>query len=289
MKILVTGASGKLGSYLAREGAQAGMTLCLWSRSQPASDWGHPLVCFDLLEPQRIEAELERAMPDVVLHTAALSAVADCFRDPDQAEQINHQVVQRLAQWCQARSTRLLFVSTDMVFDGEEAPYHEGSVARPLSHYGASKLRGEQAALACDNSLVARVALMVGPALGKARSYYDQIVDDLRAGKAVSLFSDEWRSMISYEGVAQALLQLAGGNHRGLVHIGGERRSRLELGLLVARTLGRPELVLAGQRADHPAAEPRARDLSLDTRRLASWLPNWSAGHLADEIVAWLT
>lgn len=289
MRILVTGASGKLGGYLARAGREAGLALTLWSRSQPASSWGHPLVCFDLLDFQRVEAELERSRPDVILHTAALSAVADCYRDPELAERVNHHVVELLAGWCHRRGSRLLFVSTDMVFDGEEAPYHEDSVARPLSCYGASKLRGEQAALGCDNSLVARVALMVGPALGQARSYYDQIVDDFRAGKVVSLFADEWRSMLSYPRAAQALLQLAAGEQRGLLHVGGERRSRLELGFLVAGVLGRPELVLAGQRADHPAPEPRARDLSLDTQRLRAWLPNWSAGHLPDEILSWLT
>lgn len=274
MKILVTGASGKLGHYLMR---RQGVEGC--SRSGA----GHHR--FDLTDSD-LETRLEGIAPEVVLHCAALSAISDCLSRPEQADLINHQATARLAEWCSRRAVRLVYVSTDMVFDGESAPYDENSAASPLSEYGRSKLRGEQSVLE-HGHLVARVALLVGPALGAGQSYYDQLVTNLRAGRPVSLFQDEWRGMISYEDAAEALLRLAGGSGKGLVHVAGSRLSRLEMGRLVATALGSPELVSAGWRSDYPSPEPRPRDLTMVSRRRDELLPGWRPRTVEEQVPAW--
>lgn len=283
MKVLVTGASGKLGAYLLRDGTELDIVGC--SRSAPLQNFGRPVELYDLvagLVPKGID-------PDVILHTAALSAIADCLQSPERADQVNHQVTARLAEWCAERGRRFVYVSTDMVFDGEHAPYAEDARAVPLSEYGRSKLRGEQAALRHGTTLVARVALMVGPALGNGRAYYDHLVSTLRTGQPISLFQDEWRSMISYEDVASALLQLCRSDATGIVHLGGPRLSRWELGRLVAEKLGCPQLVVAGYRSDYPTPQPRPRDLSLADTRLAQLLPHWRARSVPEQLDAWLT
>lgn len=273
MKILVTGASGKLGCYLMKgQGVQG----C--SRSGPHS--------FDLTDPA-LESHLEVIGPQAVIHSAALSAIHDCLARPEEADRVNHQASDRLGRWCSQRGVRLVYVSTDMVFDGESAPYDEASPALPVSEYGRSKLRGEQAVLA-QGHLVARVALMVGPALGTGQSYYDQLVGNLRAGKPVSLFQDEWRGMISYADAAEALLCLAHGSGSGVVHLAGPRLSRFEMGSLLAARLGTPELVSAGQRSDYASPEPRPRDLTLVSRRWPELLPDWQPRTIEEQIPAWL-
>ena len=275
MKVLVTGASGKLGCYLMQH---QGVEGC--SRSGPV----HHL--FDLHD-EFLEQRLAAVAPEVVIHSAALSAIPDCLRDPELADRVNHLATARLGDWCSRAGVRLIYVSTDMVFDGESAPYHEDSPAAPLSEYGRSKLRGEQAVLK-QGHLVARVALMVGPALGKSQSYYDQLLGNLRAGKAVSLFQDEWRGMISYADAAEGLMQLARGGGAGVMHLAGERLSRLEMGQLLAAGLGIPELVSAGQRSDYPSPEPRPRDLTMVSRRWNELLPGWKPRTVAQQIPAWL-
>lgn len=269
MKILVTGAAGKLGLYLARSPEVQGC-----GRGD-----------FDLT--QDFTSYLEGVAPDAVIHSAALSAISDCLSQPQLADLVNHQASARLGEWCQRRGVRLVYVSTDMVFDGESAPYDEQSTARPLSEYGRSKLRGEQAVLE-QGHLVARVALMVGPALGSRHSYYDQLVASLRSGQSVSLFQDEWRGMISYEDAALGLLQLAGGSGGGVVHLAGPRLSRLELGQKLAAALRCPELVRPGQRSDYPAPEPRPRDLTMTSLRQTELLPGWRARRLEEQLNSWL-
>ncbi|MBX3170406.1 MAG: sugar nucleotide-binding protein [Candidatus Eremiobacteraeota bacterium] len=270
MKILVTGASGKLGCYLMKAQGVEGCS----RRS------------FDLTDPAW-EGYLDKIGPQAVVHSAALSAIPDCLSRPEQADLVNHQASARLGRWCLQRGVRLVYVSTDMVFDGESAPYDETSLALPLSEYGRSKLRGEQAVLE-QGHLVARVALMVGPALGSGQSYYDQLVVNLRAGRPVSLFQDEWRGMISYADAAEALLRLAAGSGTGVVHLAGPRLSRYEMGRLLAAQLGSPELVSAGQRSDHAAPEPRPRDLTMVSRRRQELLPGWQPRSMEEQIPAWL-
>lgn len=273
MKILVTGASGKLGCYLMKGREVEGC-----SRSGPHR--------FDLTDPD-LESHLDKIGPQAVVHSAALSAIPDCLSRPEQADLVNHQASARLGRWCSQGGVRLVYVSTDMVFDGESAPYDESSAARPISEYGRSKLRGERAVLE-QGHLVARVALMVGPALGSGQSYYDQLLGNLRAGQAVSLFADEWRGMISYEDAAQALLRLAEGSGAGVVHLAGARLSRYEMGRLLAAQLGSPELVSAGLRSDYTAPEPRPRDLTMVSRRWSELLPGWQPRSLEQQIPAWL-
>ncbi|MFN8606980.1 MAG: sugar nucleotide-binding protein [Vulcanimicrobiota bacterium] len=269
MKILVTGATGKLGLYLTRLPGLLGCERKDFELDRDFSDY------------------LDRMEPRAVIHSAALSAIADCLSQPELADRINHQATARLARWCGQNGVRLVYVSTDMVFDGERAPYDEDSRAEPLSEYGRSKLRGEQAVLE-QGQLVARVALMVGPALGARQSYYDQLVANLRAGQSVSLFQDEWRGMLSYEDAAEGLHRLARGSAGGLVHLAGPRLSRLELGQRVASVLGCPQLVRAGQRSDYPAPEPRPRDLTMVSRRAHELLAGWQPRSLDQQLESWL-
>ncbi|MBN9415178.1 MAG: SDR family oxidoreductase [Candidatus Eremiobacteraeota bacterium] len=275
MKVLVTGASGKLGSYLMRHDGLLG-----GGRSGPDHQ-------FDLCDSE-LERRLGEIGPEVVIHTAALSAVADCLHEPEKADLVNHQASARLGRWCADKGVRLVYVSTDMVFDGETAPYDEEAVPAPVSEYGRSKLRGERAVLE-QGHLVARVALMVGPALGVGQSYYDQLVANLRAGRPASLFQDEWRGMISYEDAAEALVRLALGSGTGIVHLAGPRLSRLEMGRQLSLHLAVPELVSAGQRSDYPSPEPRPRDLTMVSRRWEELLPGWRARKIEEQIPGWLS
>lgn len=275
MKVLVTGASGKLGCYLMQHGGLEG-----------CSRTGSVHHRFDLTDEQ-LESRLEAVGPQVVIHSAAMSAISDCLRQPEMADLVNHQASARLGRWCAVHGVRMVYVSTDMVFDGERAPYNEDSPAEPLSEYGRSKLRGERAVLE-QGHLVARVALMVGPARGSGQSYFDQLLANLRAGQPVSLFQDEWRGMISYADAAEALLLLARGSATGLVHLAGPRLSRLEMGRLLAAQLGVPELVSAGQRSDYPSPEPRPRDLTMTSGRWNELLPGWRPRGVAEQIPTWL-
>jgi dTDP-4-dehydrorhamnose reductase len=278
MRILLTGASGQLGAYLLRELTAGGEEVIAWSGSPRGERFGVPLEPVDLADAAVVAAAFRRARPDAVLHAAAVASIAECHRDPERARRVNVGGTGTLAELAAAAGARLVLVSTDLVFDGESPPYREGDPPAPLSAYGRSKAEAEAAALAAPRAAVARVSLLFGRSLAGRPSFFDQQAEALCTGRPVTLFLDEWRTPLHLATAARALVALARSDFAGVLHVGGpERLSRLEMGQRLARSLGAdPGVIVAARRADPPAAEPRPRDVSLDSslwRRLFPALP----------------
>ena len=96
--------------------------------------------------PGAVESYFSRHRYDLILNSAAYTAVDQAESEPEQAEQINHYAVAELARIAKQQQSFLIHVSTDYVFDGESnTPYLESDVTNPVGVYGSSKLRGEQA------------------------------------------------------------------------------------------------------------------------------------------------
>jgi dTDP-4-dehydrorhamnose reductase len=228
----------------------------------------------DLANPDRVAAAFREARPEIILHAAALAKVADCYRDPGRARQVNTRGTELLAELAAAAGARLVLTSTDLVFDGEHAPHREEDPPAPLSVYGRTKAAAEGPVLAVGG-VVVRISLLYGPTLVGRPAFYDEQVAALRAGKTVILFEDEWRTPLSLSTAARALLGVARSDFRGLLHLGGpERLSRLEMGRRLAAYLGADASVIrAVRREDLPSGEPRPRDTSLDSSRWRGMFP----------------
>jgi dTDP-4-dehydrorhamnose reductase len=270
-RVLVTGASGMLGGYLVRQVSALGHPLVAWAGRQTQDS----LQCVDLADADAVKAAFRAAAPSVVLHAAALARIGDCFRDPDRAWLVNAGGTALLAELCAEANSRLVLVSTDLVFDGEHAPYRESDPPTPLSVYAKSKVAAEQAALTRPGNSVARVSLLFGPSGQAVPSFFDDQVRALREGREITLFEDEWRTPLDLTTAANALVELALADGAGISHLGGpERLSRLDMGHILASVLGvSPDLVRPNRRDDVPAAEPRPRDTSLDSSRWREAFP----------------
>lgn len=280
MRWLITGASGQLGGYILREMQGTSDTVVAWSHGRTGELFGFPLRSVDLGERDALARAFAEARPDAVLHLAAFSAVADCCRQPEQARRINTEGTALVAELASAAGARLVYVSTDMVFDGHQGHYREDDAAAPLSVYGRSKRDGEASVLAAG-AVVARVSLMYGPTLIGRPYFFDQQMGKMQAGQAVSWFEDEWRSPLGLQTAAQALLALARSDVAGLLHLGGpERLSRFDMGQRLARMYDLdPALVVPIKQSSIATPEPRPRDLSLDSSKWRGLFPRqpWPA------------
>jgi dTDP-4-dehydrorhamnose reductase len=280
MRLLITGASGQLGAYLLRTLSEPGTSetaglarrsspreVIAWSGSLTGSIAGHALVPVDLTDVAAVEAAFKVARPDAVIHTAALARVADCHKDPERALRVNVEATKHLARLASQSKAQLVYVSTDLVFDGARGSYQEGESPRPLSVYGRTKLVAEDAVLNVAGGVAARISLLYGPSRSGRPSFFDEQIDALRAGRPITLFEDEWRTPLDLDTCSRVLLLLAEGKVAGTVHVGGrERMSRVEMGRRLAAFLGVSDAVIViRRRADVPSPEPRPCDVSLES------------------------
>jgi dTDP-4-dehydrorhamnose reductase len=288
MRVVLTGASGQLGAYLIEALLKADAEVVAWSGGSTGERRGVALVPVELTDANAIARALAAADPEVILHAAAKSRAEDVRRDPAEAREVNVAATGRLADWCDAKGRRLVYTSTDLVFDGTRAWNREDDPAVPILEYGRTKRAAELAVLALRGGLVARLSLLYGPTRAGRAVYYDRTIDALRRGEPQTFFEDEFRTPLDLRSAAEALTRLAAGEARGLVHVAGrERLSRFILMRRVAAALGLdPDLVRAHRQVDAvgAGAETRPADVSLDSERLDALLPGFERASIEEAV-----
>src|SRR3989441_397213 len=133
MRILVTGAKGQLGQELQR--VLRGEDVIVADRPD-----------YELTDP-KLGDKIASTCPNLVIHTAGYTDVDGCEREPEIAFAVNAQGTRRVAEGAAKANARLIYISTDYVFDGKKTePYTERNPVNPLNVYGRSKLGGEEEA-----------------------------------------------------------------------------------------------------------------------------------------------
>jgi len=278
LRVLVTGAGGLLGGRLAGLLHERGLEVLAAHRHRFPPPGPRP-VLVELTDEAALARLLDGQKPDAVVHAAVLSRADQCEERPEEAERVNARLPATVARACRERGLRLVSLSTDLVFEGGRSFVSEHDPTGPLSAYGRTKLAGEEAVFReSPGAAVVRVALVLGRGHGRGRTSSESVWRALREGRPLRLFTDEYRTPIDPESVADAVARLLERGGAGRFHLGGpERLSRYELGLRVARLFGfREKDVTAGRQSDHPGPDRRAPDVSLDStraRRELGWEP----------------
>jgi dTDP-4-dehydrorhamnose reductase len=257
VRILVTGGAGYLGSELCAQAEAQGLDVVATQFATPAPHGR--AVQLDIRDAAAVQRLLLRLGPDVVVHTAYVQT----------GPEVDATVVRGSAAVAEASArvgARLVHLSTDLVFDGEQgAPYDEDAEPRPVMAYGAAKLEAERLVLRADpDALVVRTSLLYGKPGPQERL---ALRDD------VTFFTDEIRCPTLVGELAAALLELA---HRpdvtGILHVAApEALSRLDLARLLRAAHGGDPDVLRGARSESAG---RARNVALDSSKAAGLLAN---------------
>lgn len=299
---LITGASGQLGGHLLRRlAAEDPQPRILALAGQGSVLPGVAAARIDLRNRDELKRTALEFRPTHILHVGALTSVTDAYQRPYDARRINTEATGVLVCAAAECAARLVFVSTDMVFDGRQAPYSEIAPTDPPSEYGRSKAAAERLLARCERALVVRVPLMYGFPCTPRPSTFVQQITALRERQPLRLFTDEYRSPVWVADAARALIALARSGlcdgprrpragHDGIIHVAGpERLSRYEMGVRFARLLGIPDPVLEPvSRLSFDAAEPRPADLSLSAERFARLFPELTPGPIRAAVFAGL-
>jgi len=247
----LTGAGGLIGSHLA---------------AQVPSNWRLRALArgdLELLDHAAVVERFKRERPSLVIHCAAVSKAAACQADPALARRLNVDATRLLAEL--GADARIVFLSSDLVFDGRRGRSPENAIPNPLHLYGETKAAAEEVLRRHPRHLIVRTSLNYGTSPTGDRAFNEEMLAAVRAGRRQKLFTDEFRCPIAVEDTARLIWALIGAAATGIHHVaGGERLSRWEIG---QRLLGR-HLELAGQLEPASLREfsgpPRAPDTSLD-------------------------
>ena len=274
--IWITGAGGLIGGYLARSAARfaPGARVAALTRDR-----------LDLTDFAAVRAEFQRQKPQLVIHCAALSKSTECEANPVLARALNVQVTALLAEL--AAEVPLVFLSTDLVFDGRLGNYDESAAVNPLSVYAETKVAAEQVLRANPRHTIIRTSLNGGTSPTGGRGFNEQMRRAWQAGQTLTLFTDEFRSPITAEVTARAIWELAAQGRTGLYHVaGGERLSRWQIGQLLAARWPQLKPVIQPASLKEYTGAPRAPDTSLNcakAQQLLSFrlpgLTEWLAAH----------
>jgi dTDP-4-dehydrorhamnose reductase len=204
MRILVTGTQGQLGHALQQ--VLSGEDLIL-----------KDLPTFDLTKSDS-ESQIVAARPSVILHVGAYSNVDEAEREPNHALAVNAQGTMFVARAAATLNARLIYLSTDYVFDGTQTvPYREEDAPHPINVYGQSKREGEIAALAtCPNTLVVRTAWLYGYA---GNNFVKTIMRLAGEKSFLEVVGDQRGCPTNADDLALALKDLLASDLRGICHV----------------------------------------------------------------------
>ncbi|MGW8181981.1 MAG: SDR family oxidoreductase [bacterium] len=203
-----------------------------------------PRVEVDITDFGKVERYLCNAQPRAVVHAAALVGAKECEDDKARAYAVNVGGTLNIARACQAMHIKLIYISTDTVFDGEKGEYTEEDTPNPVNYYSLTKLLGESVVQMLDSYLIVRT------------SFYDP-----KCFKYSRAFTDQYTCRMKTDELADELLYALVNDVRGVVHIGGAKETLYEKIKVTIPEVGRTTRSETGLKLP--------RDLSLNTAKWA--------------------
>lgn len=271
--ILITGGSGLLAvNWALAIRDQFEVTLLLHNRKISLQKVRVDVASLDTLD--ECLSIIDKHQPDIVINTAGLTSVEECSANPDLAQQINVDLAKNIAIACNKKFTKLIHISTDHLFSGDDSFNKENNKTHPLNNYAKTKLQGEFKVIEnCKNAIVIRTNFFCWGTKYR-HSFSDYIVNKLRSNEQVGLFSDVFFTPILVNELSKIALQLVDSNHSGVFNVSSsERLSKYEFGIKLANCFGLDtNLINKISINDKPYLMNRPKDMSLSNDKICKVL-----------------
>jgi len=261
--ILVTGVSSLPGWGITYELSKAGYDVLGVYKDHPVE--GIQAIRYDLLQDPKGIVKLYK--PNVLIHVASIGNVDLCEDSREFCFKFNVIASRELMVEAYRVGCKIIYLSTDYVFDGYKGLYREEDTPRPINFYGLTKLLAEQIALSLNGSVI-RVSAVYGPGPGRP-NFAKVLWEKLSKGETVEAAVDQFLSPTFNLHIGRALVRILRLRRDiDILHVAGPRLSRYDYALLVARVFNlKNDLIKPTTMDKIPYKAPRPRDSSLNNLR----------------------
>jgi dTDP-4-dehydrorhamnose reductase len=271
MRVVITGGSGLLGGNLSKMASDLHEVILTYNEHLVEIKGGNSLFLnlrtFD-------ESDIINLRPDVVVHSAALTNVDYCEDHQNDAYAINVEATATIARACNHSGAKMIYISTDSVFDGNDDNYSEDDKTNPLNYYAKTKLNAEQkVADICDDYVIIRTNFYGWNILDK-NSFAEWAINKLKKKEQLNAFEDIIFTPIFVNNLATAILELCKLDYIGVLHISGsEPCSKMGFIRTLADVFGyNPELIHPISVDDLGFKAKRPKDTSLNISKASDLL-----------------
>lgn len=270
-ELLVTGASGLLGNRIV-DLAKNDHTIIPLHKTKPLHSNSIKLDITNLSDALSLFNKLK---PNAVIHTASETNVDKCETEREHAWKVNVEGTRNIALACAKTNAKLVYISTDYVFDGEKGNYKEEDKPNPINYYGLTKLEGEkQVAQHCRNYAILRTSVLYGWHPWK-QNFTTWTINQLKQNKEITVVEDHYNTPTLVDNLAEMALEVVEKDLQGLLHASGsERISRYEFAKQIAKTFNlNPHLIRPTRMSQLTTwTAKRPKDSSLNTSKIQKQL-----------------
>ncbi len=244
MKVLITGISSFLGYHVLLSSIPLKHSVTGIFFNTPVSSKDVKCIKLDITDKKSITELININKPDIIVHMAAISEVSVCDKNPQLAYSVNVESSGILADLCKANNIKMIYISTDMIFEGEkEGAYDESCDANPITVYGKTKLEAEKiiTQILPDVTII-RPSLMYGAPANNKKGFLYWMKSKAENGENVPLFFDQLRTPVYVQDVCELILMFIEKPIGGVFHAGGpECMTRTEMGNIYFDAMNLPK------------------------------------------------
>lgn len=249
MRLLIIGGSGLLGYKTATLAANKHETYATYNYRQVEIK-GVTRLKLDKSDRTAVRELFEKVKPEAVIDTAALHNVDYCETHEDEARRVNVEATRNVAEACRKFGAKMIFLSTDYVFDGEKDCYDEDDETNPINVYGKTKLEAENVVISAGIPyVIARPAVIYGwnpgevaglkSSSGKPMNFVIWALLKLKNGEQIRAVTDQYSQPTLADNLAEVLLAMTSSNLQGTFHAAGKSCvNRFDFTVKIVETFG---------------------------------------------------
>ena len=227
-KIMITGGNGLFGTELTK----------VLKREKKYEIHSLTLQDMDITNVQQIEKVFSEIKPEIVIHAASLTDVDYCETHEKETHLVNVTGTENIVKASKKYDTKIIYISTDYIFDGKNGPYTENDNPNPLSVYAKTKWEGEKIIQKSGlRYLITRTTILYGGPQGFKQNFVTFVVNNLRNKKAIFAANDQYGTPTYVGDLSEAILFLL--DKEGIYNVvGRDYLNRYEFARLVAEVFG---------------------------------------------------